>query len=112
MALDTTTSELTMFRYPGRTYDTDGELVGVGPWSRVLGVANRLADERGEELPFQMPDRVPWGDDPDDSAEIYPEAWVIVHLADDPVEDHVQVVAVTDRVAELLHEAHAEVVGD
>ena len=50
--------QVATYRYPGRCYDADGELLGVGPWSMVLGAANQLAVETGGELPFQMPDGV------------------------------------------------------
>lgn len=104
------TNEMGNFRYPGRCYD-DGELMGVGPWSNVLEAVNRLAAEAGDEAPFQFPERVPWGDDPDDSAELYPEARIIVHLAEDPVDDRVEFVATSDRMNELLRRADAEVAG-
>ena len=108
MANDTMT-EVATYRYPGRSYDFDGELIGVGPWSKVLRAANRLATDAGDEAPFQMPERFPWGDDPNDSIEVYPEAWVIAHLADDPRDDSVEIVAMSDRVSELLSLGHAEV---
>jgi len=108
MATETMTPTA-MFRYPGRCYDDDGELIGVGPWSKVVGAANRLAAEAGDEPPFQLPERFPWGDDPDDSAEMYPEAWIITHLADEPADDSVEIVAMSERVSELLRLAEAEV---
>jgi hypothetical protein len=104
-------TEVATYWYPGRCYDAEGELVGVGPWSKVLAVVNRLAAESAGEAPFQMPERLAWGDDPNDSIEVYPEAWVIAHLADDPCEDQVEVVARTERVGRLLRAAHAEVMG-
>jgi hypothetical protein len=110
MAHDTVT-EVATYWYQGRRYDSDGELIGVGPWSKVLAVANRLAAESGDELPFQWPERLAWGDDPNDSIEVYPEAWVIAHLADEPCDDEVEVVARSERVAGLLRAAHAEVIG-
>ena len=102
---------LGIYRYEGRSYDDRGELVGVGPWSKVVSAANRLAVEAGDEPPFQMPERFPWGDDPDESAEVYPEAWIITHLDDDPAADRVEIIATSDRVLELLRSAHAEVIG-
>jgi hypothetical protein len=110
MAHDTLT-EVATYWYPGRSYDSEGDLMGVGPWSRVLGAANRLAAESGQELPFQMPERSAWGEDSNDSIEVYPEAWVIAHLADDPRDDEVEVVARSERVGTLLRAAHAEVMG-
>jgi hypothetical protein len=110
MAHDTMT-EVATYRYQGRCYDAEGELTGVGPWSAVLAAANRLAAESGDELPFQMPERSAWGEDPNDSIEVYPEAWVIAHLADDPRDDAVEIVARSERVGDLLRAAHAEVTG-
>ena len=108
MATDTF-EESAIYRYPGRVYDSNGDLIGVGPWSRVLATANRLAVEAGEEAPFQMPDRQPFGDDPNDSVEVYPEAWVVARLADDPRQDVVEVVARSRRVDELLRLADIEI---
>jgi hypothetical protein len=105
-----TLTEVATYTYPGRCYDADGELLGVGPWSKVLGAANRLAAEWRDELPFHMPERLGC-DDPNDSIEIYPEAWVITHLADDPRDDEVEVVARSERVGRLLRSAHEEVMG-
>jgi len=110
MATDTMT-EVATFRYPGPGNDNDGDLVGADSWSTVLAAANRLAAEAGDEAPFRLLERVPWGVDPGDSAELYPEAWVIVHLARDPAEGRVEVVATSQRVGELLRLAHAEVTG-
>jgi hypothetical protein len=82
----------------------DGEVIGVIPWARVLVAADRLAAEAGEEA---LPEPVPWGADTGDPAEAHPEAWVIVHLAEDPVDDRAEILAVSERASELLRRAGA-----
>lgn len=107
--MTTQSVEIVTFAYPGRRYDGRGEPVGVGPWVHVLAGANRLAVESGELEPFLMPEREPWGADPDLHVEQYPEARVVIHLAEDPTEDLVEVVALSERVADLLRRADSEV---
>jgi hypothetical protein len=107
--VSTNADEFESYDYPGRRYDAHGEPIGVGPWVDVLARANRLATEDGQALPFPMPERDPWGGDPDTHVERYPEARVVIRLAEDPTEDTVSVVALSDRVADLLRRAAAEV---
>lgn len=97
------------FRKPSRG-DND-QPVGVGPRSTVLGAVNLLAAERGDEPPFRSPETFPWGDDPGSTAEVYPEAWIITELAADSANDRVRIVAMSDRVNELLQLAHTETTG-
>jgi len=80
-------------------------MIGVIPWSKVLGAADRLAAEAGEDAPSQLPERNPWGADTGDLVAVHPEAWVIVHLAEDPADDRAEILAVSERVSRLLRRA-------